>query len=92
MFWLTDFTFFVLFFFFKVVSNTEVWDLRTFHLLRTVPTIDQCFVTFSPQNVIYVINSELETRYDFDPADISYESSFKTLDSFDYSSIGECIC
>ncbi|XP_031622219.1 protein mahjong isoform X3 [Contarinia nasturtii] len=72
----------------EVVSNTEVWDLRTFHLLRTVPTLDQCLVTFSPLDVIYGISySEVENRFDMDQVSFSYEPSFKTLDSYDYSSI-----
>ena len=28
----------------EIISNTEVWDIRTFHLLRTVPQLDQCQV------------------------------------------------
>lgn len=74
---------------FQVVSNTEVWDLRTFHLLRTVPTLDQCLVTFSPLDVIYGISyAEVEHRFDIEQVSFSYEPSFKTLDSYDYSSIG----
>lgn len=73
-----------------MVSNTEVWDLRTFHLLRTVPTLDQCLVTFSPLDVIYGISySEVENRFDMDQVNFNYEPSFKTLDSYDYSSIGK---
>ncbi|KAJ6646016.1 Protein mahjong, partial [Pseudolycoriella hygida] len=70
----------------EIVSNTEVWDLRTFHLLRTVPALDQSIVTFSPQNVIYGMSSETEP----DSSGSSYDSrfkTFKTLDSYDYSSI-----
>ena len=29
----------------EIVSNTEVWDIRTFHLLKTVPGLDQCYVS-----------------------------------------------
>lgn len=71
------------------MSNTEVWDLRTFHLLRTVPALDQCHVTFSPQNVIYGISPEIEQLYDVEQVNYSYDTSFKTLDSYDYSSIGK---
>lgn len=70
----------------EVVSNTEVWDLRTFHLLRTVNQLEQCAVRFSPQNVIYGISSEVENNIDMDSYN-SYESSFKVLDSLDYTSI-----
>lgn len=70
-----------------MVSNTEVWDLRTFHLLRTVPALDQCKVQFSAQNVIYGISPETESRMEYE-AGSYYDSSFKTLDSYDYSSIG----
>ncbi|XP_059622089.1 protein mahjong isoform X2 [Phlebotomus argentipes] len=68
----------------EVVSNTEVWDLRTFHLLRTVPSLDQCHAIFSPQNVIYAISVEQDSRLD---DNYGFESSFKTLDCYDYTSI-----
>lgn len=67
----------------EVVSNTEVWDLRTFHLLKTIPTLDQCQVKFSPQNVMYAFSIQTETMDD----ERVYDSSFKVLDSYDYSSI-----
>jgi DDB1- and CUL4-associated factor 1 len=67
----------------EVVSNTEVWDLRTFHLLRTIPTLDQCQVKFSPQNVMYAFSTQTETMEE----ERGYDSSFKVLDSYDYSSI-----
>lgn len=69
----------------EVVSNTEVWDLRTFHLLRTIPSLDQCQLKFSPQNVIYAFNIETETNPEEENR--GYDSSFKTLDSYDYTSI-----
>ncbi|XP_039432670.1 protein mahjong isoform X2 [Culex pipiens pallens] len=69
----------------EIVSNTEVWDLRTFHLLRTVSALDQCQVKFSQQNVIYGICPEVETEPHSD--NVFFESSFKVLDGYDYSSI-----
>lgn len=69
----------------EIVSNTEVWDLRTFHLLRTVPALDQCHVKFSPQNVIYGICPEAENEANSD--NVFFESSFRVLDGYDYSSI-----
>lgn len=60
-----------------------MWDIRTFHLLKTVPVLNQCQVTFSPVNsAIYAI--ALEQDLDDDTA---FDSSFKTVDAVDYSSI-----
>lgn len=71
----------------EVVSNTEVWDLRTFHLLKTVPTLDQMDVIFSPVNhIIYAVSLDQEGKEETHPV-----TSFKTLDALDYSSIGEFI-
>ncbi|XP_075989036.1 lisH and WD40 domain-containing protein mahjong [Anticarsia gemmatalis] len=67
----------------EVISNTEVWDLRTFHLLRTVPTLDKSEVVFNPScTALYAVCSDQdsEERNQFD-------TSFKTLDPYDYSSI-----
>ncbi|KAL3283032.1 hypothetical protein HHI36_006191 [Cryptolaemus montrouzieri] len=68
----------------EIVSNSEVWDMRTFHLLKTVPALNQCTVSFSPiNNVIYASVMEQE----MDDGDVKFDSSFKTVDSLDYSSI-----
>lgn len=67
----------------EVISNTEVWDLRTFHLIRTVPALDQCQLKFSPQNVIYAYNIQAEVMEE----EHGVDSSFKVLDNYDYSSI-----
>lgn len=69
----------------EVVSNTEVWDLRTFHLLKTVPTLDQMEVIFSPvNNIIYAVSLDQENG-----DESHYVTSFKTLDALDYSNIGK---
>ncbi|XP_058802431.1 protein mahjong isoform X2 [Phymastichus coffea] len=67
----------------QVVSNTEVWDLRTFHLLKTVPALDDMNVIFSPVNdIIYAVSIDQEND-----DESNYVTSFKTLDAVDYSSI-----
>nr|XP_018897867.1 PREDICTED: protein mahjong isoform X4 [Bemisia tabaci] len=67
----------------EIISNTEVWDLRTFHLLRTVSTLDQCSVIFPPTAAaIYAVSLEKENE-----EESVFETSFKTLDPYDYSSI-----
>uniref|UniRef100_A0A1B0FDI7 Uncharacterized protein n=1 Tax=Glossina morsitans morsitans TaxID=37546 RepID=A0A1B0FDI7_GLOMM len=70
----------------EIISNTEVWDLRTFHLLQTIPVLDQCYIKFSPMHVLYGISLEVENRNEFDDSN-TYETSFKVLDAYDYSSI-----
>lgn len=67
----------------EIISSSEIWDIRTFHLLRTVPALDQCQVTFSASgDVIYAVHLEEESTNE-----PMYDSSFKTLDAGDYSSI-----
>ena len=44
----------------EIVSNTEVWDIRTFHLLKTVPGLDQCHVSVNFQMIP-------KFEYDFTP-------------------------
>ncbi|KAF5303319.1 hypothetical protein FQA39_LY10058 [Lamprigera yunnana] len=67
----------------EIVSNTEVWDIRTFQLLKTVPVLNQSQVVFAPINSsIYAISLEQE-----DDDDPMFETSFKTVDATDYSSI-----
>ncbi|KAJ8687973.1 hypothetical protein QAD02_023768 [Eretmocerus hayati] len=67
----------------EVVSNTEVWDLRTFHLLKTVPALEQMNVIFSPVNsIIYAVSLDQENE-----DESHYVTSFKTLDALDYSNI-----
>jgi HIV-1 Vpr-binding protein len=62
----------------EVVSNTEVWDLRTFHLLRTIPALDQCQLKFSPQNVIYAFNVQSEAMEEVQ-GELCKRSLFKFL-------------
>merc|ERR1719187_2281603 len=67
----------------EIVSNTEVWDIRTFHLLRTVPQLDQCQVVFNNGgDIIFGLNLEQETE-----DETKFETAFKTFEASDYSSI-----
>ncbi|KAH8309481.1 hypothetical protein KR059_010781, partial [Drosophila kikkawai] len=69
----------------EIIANTEVWDLRTFHLLQTVPVLDQRQCTFSPMHVIY--GASLGADRDHDSETTTYDTSFNVLDAYDYSSI-----
>ena len=60
------------------------WDIRTFHLLQTVPAIDQCRVVFNSGGE--VIFTTIEKVSQENPEYI-FGTTFKTLDSSDYSLI-----
>ncbi|KAK7070849.1 hypothetical protein SK128_017179 [Halocaridina rubra] len=69
----------------EIISSSEIWDLRTFHLLKTVPVLNLCDVVFNHANdVIFGI-----TIGDFldESQENAFETSFKTVDAVDYSSI-----
>merc|ERR1712106_987639 len=67
----------------EIISNTEVWDIRTFHLLRTVPQLDQCEIVFNTGGeVIFGTNLEQELE-----DETKFETAFKTFDASDYSLI-----
>ncbi|KAL3818395.1 hypothetical protein ACJIZ3_004300 [Penstemon smallii] len=76
----------------EVIINSEVWDLRNFRLLRSVPSLDQTFITFNASgDVIYAIlrrniedvTSALNTRRVKHPL----FSAFRTVDAVNYSDI-----
>lgn len=76
----------------EVIINSEVWDLRKFKLLRSVPSLDQTIVTFnSSGDVIYAIlrrnlediTSAVQTRRARHPL----FAAFRTVDAINYSDI-----
>merc|ERR1719186_387660 len=68
----------------EIISNTEVWDIRTFHLLRTVPEFDRCQVVFNSGGEVIIPYFEKESEVD---SNARFLTSFKTFDSSDYSLI-----
>uniref|UniRef100_A0A2P2IM53 DDB1-and CUL4-associated factor homolog 1 n=1 Tax=Rhizophora mucronata TaxID=61149 RepID=A0A2P2IM53_RHIMU len=76
----------------EVIINSEVWDLRKFRLLRSVPSLDQTAITFNSRgDVIYAIlrrnlddvMSAVNTRRVKHPL----FSAFRTVDAINYSEI-----
>ncbi|XP_021889340.1 DDB1- and CUL4-associated factor homolog 1 [Carica papaya] len=76
----------------EVIINSEVWDLRKFRLLRSVPSLDQTAITFNARgDVIYAIlrrnledvMSAVHTRRVKHPL----FDAFRTLDGINYSDI-----
>ena len=69
----------------EIILRGEIWDLRTFNLLKTVPDLDQMKIMFSPVNhIIYAYWWNLYLT-----GNSQYTTSFKTLDALDYSTIGK---
>ncbi|XP_051137057.1 DDB1- and CUL4-associated factor homolog 1 [Andrographis paniculata] len=76
----------------EVIINSEVWDLRNFRLLRSVPSLDQTVITFNASgDVIYAIlrrNLE-EVTSAFNTRRVKHPlfSAFRTVDAVNYSDI-----
>jgi HIV-1 Vpr-binding protein len=76
----------------QVIINSEVWDLRKFKLLRSVPSLDQTVIKFNGRgDVIYAIlrrnlddvTSSIHTRRVRHPL----FPAFRTIDAVTYSDI-----
>ncbi|KAK9279177.1 hypothetical protein L1049_012855 [Liquidambar formosana] len=76
----------------EVIINSEVWDLRKFRLLRSVPSLDQTAITFNARgDVIYAIlrrnlediTSAVNNRRVKHPL----FAAFRTVDAVNYSDI-----
>ncbi|KAJ8302050.1 hypothetical protein KUTeg_021037 [Tegillarca granosa] len=71
----------------ELIINSE-WDLRTYHLLHTVPSLDQCQIRFNNSgDVIYAIHIDEDLELEEDKVRSPYGSTFRTFDATDYSSI-----
>ena len=70
----------------EVISSSEIWDLRTFHLLKTVPILELCDISFNrASDVIFgIFVGDVE-----ESQENAFETSFKTIDASNYSSIGK---
>ncbi|XP_023669197.2 DDB1- and CUL4-associated factor 1-like isoform X1 [Paramormyrops kingsleyae] len=74
----------------EVIINTEIWDLRTFHLLHTVPALDQCRIVFNNNGtVIYGAMLQADDEEDMMEQQLKspFGSSFRTFDATDYKPI-----
>ncbi|KAI1891185.1 hypothetical protein AGOR_G00162350 [Albula goreensis] len=74
----------------EVIINTEIWDLRTYHLLHTVPALDQCRIVFNNNGtVIYGAMLQADDEDDMMDQQMKspFGSSFRTFDATDYKPI-----
>ena len=75
----------------EVIINCEVWDLRTYRLLRTVPDLNQCSIVFSGNGEV-LYGAVLKSDPDFmanpqTPNRSPFGSMFRTYHADDYTPI-----
>ncbi|XP_057681856.1 DDB1- and CUL4-associated factor 1-like [Corythoichthys intestinalis] len=74
----------------EVIINTEIWDLRTFHLLHTVPALDQCRTVFNNNGTV-IYGAILQADDEDDMMEVQmkspFGSSFRTFNATDYKPI-----
>ncbi|KAL2611569.1 hypothetical protein R1flu_023261 [Riccia fluitans] len=76
----------------EIIINSEVWDMRSFKLLRSVPSLDQTTITFNATgDVIYATlrrNSD-DIMTALNPRRVRHPlfAAFRTMDAVDYSDI-----
>ncbi|TKY58202.1 DDB1- and CUL4-associated factor-like 1 [Spatholobus suberectus] len=85
----------------EVIINSEVWDLRKFRLLRSVPSLDQTTKTFNAHgDVIYAILrrnvEDLMSAFHTRRVKHPLFAAFRTVDAVNYSDIattpvGDCV-
>lgn len=76
----------------EVIINSEVWDLRKFRLLRSVPSLDQTTITFNARgDVIYAIlrrnHEDVMSAFHTRRMKHPLFSAFRTVDAVNYSDI-----
>ncbi|XP_047325484.1 DDB1- and CUL4-associated factor homolog 1 [Impatiens glandulifera] len=76
----------------EVIINSEVWDLRKFRLLRSVPSLDQTMITFNASgDVIYAILrrnfEEITSAFNTRRVKHPLFQAFRTVDAVNYSDI-----
>ena len=72
----------------EIIANSEIWDLRNYRLLRTIPALDQCHIKFNKTgDVFYAAIYEDENAEEEEQNRSPFDSAFRTFDAYDYSNI-----
>ncbi|CAG0886564.1 unnamed protein product [Cyprideis torosa] len=66
----------------EILSSSEVWDIRTFLLLHSVPSMDGCYPTFTSTGDVFFAFRHYDSEAMGD-----CETSFRSYDARDYSMI-----
>jgi HIV-1 Vpr-binding protein len=67
----------------EVIINSEIWDLRTYKLLQTVPALDRTHIMFNSTGDIFYTLPVHTSR----AVALHQPTSFRTFDASDYSPI-----
>lgn len=71
----------------EIICNSQIWDIRNFRLLRTVPAFDGCQLKFNSTGDV-LFSTILDDQSEVTSVSKSeFKTSFRTFDSHDYSTI-----
>lgn len=71
----------------EIICNSQIWDIRNFRLLKTVPAFDNCQLKFNSMgDVIFSIILDDQSEI-ISSNKNEFKTSFRTFDSHDYSTI-----
>lgn len=71
----------------EIICNSQVWDLRNFRLLQTVPAFDMCQLKFNSMGDV-IFSTILDDQSDVTTKiKNEFKTSFRTFDAQDYSTI-----
>lgn len=74
----------------QVIINSEVWDMRKFRLLRSVPSLDQTVIKFNASGEYAILRRNLEdVTSAFHTRRVKHPlfAAFRTVDAINYSDI-----
>jgi hypothetical protein len=74
----------------EIVLNMGIWDIRTFHLLKTIPELNYCWTSFSPDTHVMFAHRGHEW---LEPQDAKMAPScFSVYDAHTYDHLHTKVC
>ncbi|GLE00044.1 hypothetical protein PINS_up008771 [Pythium insidiosum] len=71
----------------EIIINSAIWDLRTYQLLRVVPALDKCLITFNSSGGVMFAYSPHSVVDDMERRRPKAKTWFRVLDARDYKDI-----